>query len=236
MATNYNAKVVTDGLVLCLDAANPRSYSGSGSTVYDLSNKGYDASIYQATYSNNGYFDFDGVDDNLYITSLSTNAPLIYNITTVVSGEVVYYPYSSYDDGDVALIRCGLGTDLTFGFFHSNTAERVFFHWYDTDFGITVSTSNVITLDAWNVASFVRNGTSISFYVNGSFINTNTGLTAPTPTPTNLGIGAARAGTGVGTTAQDLYGRIASVKIYNRALTANEVAQNFHATRGRYGL
>ena len=39
MATNYNPKIVTDGLVLCLDAANTKSYSGSGTTWTDISGK-----------------------------------------------------------------------------------------------------------------------------------------------------------------------------------------------------
>ena len=40
MGVNYNPKIVTDGLVLCLDAANKRSYPGSGSTWNDLSGRG----------------------------------------------------------------------------------------------------------------------------------------------------------------------------------------------------
>jgi hypothetical protein len=53
MATLYGANVVTDGLVLSLDAANPKSYPGSGTTWYDL-NKRYDATLSSATFNSAG--------------------------------------------------------------------------------------------------------------------------------------------------------------------------------------
>lgn len=235
MAPNYGPKTVTNGLVLCIDAANPRSYPGSGTTLFDLSSYKTSPIVYQATYSNN-YFEFDGTDDNIYISNLSTNAPQIGQIREFVSAEIAFYPYSTGGDDAPALIRCGLGSDLTFAYFYNRTSRLFSLQWYDGAFKNASSSSNVINLNSWNIGTFSRNGSSVSFYINGSLINTVTGLTTPTPTPANLGIGAARAATAVGTTSQDMAGRISYVKIYNLALTASEIQQNFNAIKGRYGL
>lgn len=235
MGLSHSPKIVTDGLVLCLDAANLKSYPGSGTTVNDISSYKTNATIYQATYAD-GHFILDGVDDNLYISNLSTNAPQIYSLTNTLSLEIIFNPNSVGGDDGSALIRCGLGTDLTFGLFYERTNRRFYFHWYDTTFQISYSSSNIITLDTWNIGTVVRNGSSVSFYINGNLINTNTGLTNTTPVPANLGIGATRAGTTIGTTGQDFAGKIACVKIYNKALSAAEVLQNFNALRGRFGI
>ena len=63
MAYHNNPRIVTDGLVLCLDANAKRSYSGSGSTWSDVSGNDYDGTINGATYNSGGYFAFDGSDD-----------------------------------------------------------------------------------------------------------------------------------------------------------------------------
>jgi len=232
---NHSPSIVTNGLVLCLDAGNTKSYSGSGSIVNDLSTYKTNATIYQATYQS-GYFLFDGVDDNIYISSPITNAPQLYNLTNILTQEVIFYPASTGGDDTPALVRCGLGGDLSFGFLFDRINSRVFFHWYDGTFQSSYSSNNIVTLDAWNSITIVRNASNVSFYANGIFINTNTGITNPTVSPGNIGFGAARSGTTVGTTGQDLAGRIASIKIYNKALSGVEVLQNFNALRGRFGI
>ena len=65
-------KIVTDGLVLALDAASPRSYPGTGTTWYDLTANSLDATLYNGVaYStdNHGIMVFDGVDDYAQISS-----------------------------------------------------------------------------------------------------------------------------------------------------------------------
>jgi hypothetical protein len=238
MSAHGGPNIVEDGLVLCLDAGNTKSYPGSGTTWYDLSSYKTNATIYQCTFSNN-YFDFDGTDDNVYITSLSSNAPQIYNIQNYVTMDVAFYPSSTVGDGSsMAIIRTGMGTDLSFGMFTKTTDRNIYLHWYNSTatFQTSFSSNNVIQNDAWNIGSIVRDGTSASFYVNGQHINTNTGISLSTESPGIMGIGATRYGSQAGTTSQDFGGRISSVKIYNRALTPSEVLQNYNATKGRFGL
>jgi len=66
MGTSYNANIVTDSLVLCLDAANPRSYPGSGTTWYDLSGNGHNGTLVNGVGFNSGErgsMIFDGTND-----------------------------------------------------------------------------------------------------------------------------------------------------------------------------
>ena len=72
MSVNYNPGVVTSGLTLCMDAANPRSYSGSGTTVYDLSGNNLTTSMINGPTYSSGYWVFDGVDDYIGGNSLTT--------------------------------------------------------------------------------------------------------------------------------------------------------------------
>lgn len=65
MATNYNNKIVTDGLVLCLDAGDRKSYSGSGSTWTDRSGNGNNATLVNSPTHNEKSFTLDGVDDRM---------------------------------------------------------------------------------------------------------------------------------------------------------------------------
>ena len=73
MSTRYNPRIVTDRLVLHLDAANPKSYIGSGTDWKDLSGKDNDTTLVNSpTYSSNnaGYFDFDGSNDHVTLPTL----------------------------------------------------------------------------------------------------------------------------------------------------------------------
>ena len=68
MALSHSPLIVTDGLVLCLDAANKKSYSGSGTTWTDRSGNGNNGTLVNGpTFDsgNGGSIDFDGVDDNV---------------------------------------------------------------------------------------------------------------------------------------------------------------------------
>ena len=82
MGIAYNPRVVTDGLVLCLDAGNVKSYPGSGTTWTDLSGKGNTGTLTNGpTYSsaNGGSIVFDGVDDRVSGTSFNTGQNFTIN-------------------------------------------------------------------------------------------------------------------------------------------------------------
>jgi len=73
MATSYSPKIITDGLVLCLDAADRKSYSGSGSTWTDRSGNGNDFTGYNSpafSSDNGGNIAFDGTNEWYETTNL----------------------------------------------------------------------------------------------------------------------------------------------------------------------
>ena len=73
--------IVTDGLVLYLDAANPKSYPGSGTVWKDLSGNGNHFNLINGPSFNNFYINFDGVDD--YVKSINTLDLSSYNSISV---------------------------------------------------------------------------------------------------------------------------------------------------------
>ena len=86
------------------------------------------------------------------------------------------------------------------------------------------------TLNTWYKLDFIRNGNSIDFYLNGTY-SQSLSFTADIQPSSNLFIGMSQHSAG-----QCFNGRIAQTQIYNRALTASEIQQNFNALRGRFGI
>ena len=78
MAINISPKIITDGLVLCLDAKDIKSYAGSGTTWTDRSGNDNDGSIDGATFNSNGYFGLDGTNDKYF--SIVDNIPEWNNV------------------------------------------------------------------------------------------------------------------------------------------------------------
>ena len=75
MALSHSPKIVTDGLVLCLDAGDGKSYSGSGTTWYDRSGNGNNGILVNGpTFDSNnrGAIVFDGVNDHVSIPNSSS--------------------------------------------------------------------------------------------------------------------------------------------------------------------
>lgn len=233
MGITYNTSIVRSGLVLHLDAANKKSYPSSGSTVFDLSPFRLDFTLYNgASFQENpSRFSFDGVDDNL--GKAAPSELQLKNDKTII----FWWRHNSVGGEDSAtLIRVGLGLDLLYCLFSDRSTKALTFHWYESAFKSVSSNTNVFNLDSFNFGATVISGTTCNFYVNGTICGSGS-VTVPSPaSASNIGIGASRAGVAVGTTAQDFAGDISQVQIYNRALTAQEVRQNFEASRDRYGL
>ena len=79
MATRYSPAIVTSGLVLCLDAANPRSYSGTGTTWTDLSGNGYNGTLVNSPTFSQGVFTFNGSTNYINVSGVKKwKALLIY--------------------------------------------------------------------------------------------------------------------------------------------------------------
>lgn len=212
--------IVTDGLVLHLDAGQSASYPGSGTTWTDLSPSGNNATLTNGpTYSSadGGSIVFDGSNDYAPIgqsgfpTGSSAGTLSTWVKSDVTSGFRFIVSYGSPNVNSARFLGMN-GTTYLFG-----------------GYGNDITFSGLVSGVWFNMVG-IYNGTNASMYINGTLVagptskswNTSANQTAQVGRQTN------------GNEYWD--GNISQVTIYNRAITAAEVTQNFNALRGRYGL
>ena len=216
MALYHSPRIVTDGLVLCLDAANVKSYPGSGTTWYDVSAGGYNATLVNSpTYNAAGYFTFTGSQ-----TATVTN-PLYASQTNLNQVWTVSAWLNIDDTTGQSLINYGIGLYPSYGTNNSllylNSGANDYYT-YGGDVG------NL----GWKFLTFrFRNSDGTrTIYSNASNISTS----GPNNTSTPVSLNA------TSTIGSNLRGSLARLEIYNRLLSDAEVQQNFQALRGRYGV
>ena len=231
MAFAHSPKIVTDGLVLALDAGNPKSYTSGSTTWRDKSGNGNDGTLTNGpTFSsdNGGGIVFDGVDDYVGISG--------YDYLTVEGTFSVWYKTSSTDRETLYGI---IGTsDVRFIVnYRPGTAGPILGHiGVNIDYGVFSPYADVgssLYDGNWhNVAvSWIGSTPSAIIYFDGeakttSYIHQSTFSGKSIP---HLNIGRETSG-------NLLNGSIAIAKIYNRALSASEIQQNYNALKGRFGL
>ena len=219
MALTHSPSIVTNGLVLCLDAGNRKSYPGTGTTWTDLSgagnaatilNQGADnaGTIYSST--NGGYITFDGNDDRA-----TSTLPALTSYTTSA-----WVRLRNFSGGERQLFQTANGIGLSvlsnrFMFYNGNvnsTIQTVVSNsWYNWVMTTTNTPSNSTKMFINNVAD-------------GNWANYGA-ITAG-----NIALAATN------TIQRVLSCDIAIFSIYNRALSAAEISQNYNALKGRYGL
>jgi len=220
--------IVTDGLVLNLDAGWYPSYSGSGTTWKDLkgSNNGTLTNGPTFNSSDGGSIVFDGVDDYIQTSLLFNKDDFTYSAWFKRTGNGGASSddnlIDSYDGASVEWARLNV---------YSN---RHSFH-IDNDRRKVILQGSTVTLNTWyySVGVWTKNSGNMKIYVNGV-------LDAETTHPNKTTITAVNPET-IGIRADEYYpecfqGNIAVAQIYNRALSANEVLQNYNAQKGRFGL
>jgi hypothetical protein len=207
---------VVDGLIFQIDAGNTRSYSGSGITVNALSGTG--ATLVNGTgfsSANGGSFFFDGTND--YIVSPSDSSYAFGTNDFTVSGwfkssdksrySCIFNLYENANDGIIL---------------YSNAGNGYFRTWV----GPTLLVGDIdITNNIWNYVCLRRLSGTITQFVNGV---QNLSATATFSVSLNI--------LKIGSVVGQYYcnGNISQIQLYNRALSASEILQNYNATKGRY--
>ena len=216
MGLAHSPRIVRDNLTLYVDVANTKSYSGSGTTWTDISSKNHDGTLTNGpTFSsdNLGYLLFDGSNDYTLFSSYSQPA---YSTSTSFTWFIWVYAFENSND----VVMGNRGTDSDFTKLTTNKFEYASPH-----------LGPAMTLNEWQNICITKNGTSFTYYKNGSSIATQTSSITKPSKDFFLG-GDPRPGS----TAECSNCRIAIAAVYNKALTATEVQQNFNALRGRFGL
>lgn len=225
MACFSGPEIVNSNLVFCLDAANLKSYPGTGTTWTDLINQSActltNGPIFSST-NGKGAFAFDGVNDYCNFT--------VPNLSTVATVEMWVKTNST------------VATDMMFSFgnynvnIYGSSTSRIA---YNTLGGDYYGVSGV-PLSAWQHFCFVMR-TDVTYvgnnkiYWNGvdqTLTQFSTGENAANRT-FNSGVGSIAR---VYNTGYESQIDVGIFKVYNIALSITEVKQNFEATRGRYGL
>jgi hypothetical protein len=217
MAVNYGAQSVTYGLVFYFDAANPKSYIGSGTTAYDISGKQAVGTMNNVSYSN-GYMTFNGTSS--YIDFGNPSVLALTNGITIIAWT---YPVDTNGLGNIVSKNYNSGYRIRH--------EQYNNLWFYVS-GNTISTPNSsVSLNTWTYNAVTGDSTGLKAYVNNTLLASNAFAFAPSaPGTGNLYIGC------VSPSSETFNGRISIVQIYNRALTQAEILQNYIATKGRYGL
>jgi hypothetical protein len=235
MGIEYNnPKIVTDGLVLALDAANPKSYPGSGTTWSDLigSNDGTLTNGPTFDSGNSGSFVFDGVDDYASATPIE---PTYFTLSCTFKATGAP---STNDQFGGFLIGSSIqltNNTLQYALEYSWANQRVVFA-TQTNTDILATSNNSVLGNNIHKVDAVYDGSTQKIYVNGQLVTSRSWTTDPiypTSGDRNVQIGRWRAPAPYNRYFQ---GNIYNASIYNRALTADEIAQNFNATRGRFGI
>jgi len=212
MALSHGPPIITNGLVLCLDAADRNSYPGSGTTWTDLSGRGNTGTLTNGpTYSssNGGSIVFDGVDDYIQFSTVSVQTVCFWG--RMESG----IPSNA---GLVCTFATGDGAFRTDppGTFRVSPDENDFHNGYVSSLMI----NGVSNLPSSGGGLIIPNGRTLQqdFYVGA--------------------IGNARNMSTISHTfAGRVYkGRVYAVSLYNRQLTNAELLQNFNALRGRFNI
>jgi hypothetical protein len=223
MATEYaGRKIVTDGLVLCLDAADRNSYVSGSTTWRNIvgSNNGTLTNGPTFNTGSGGSIVFDGVDDYVNLFPLTSTSSLTVDFWFKNNANGIKVITGMYN-GSGADWWVGIWSDNKFTFSFGSPTKADLYSNTTVNDGLIRHTSCV----------YDKSTNSAALYINGILQSTGSTPSTVTQPGGNLTIG--RFGD------YNLFywpGNIYNYRIYNRALTADEVAQNYNAQKARFGL
>ena len=229
MGVSAGPDVIENGLVLALDASDINSYPGSGTTWTDLSGEGNVGELVNSpTYnsSNLGYFQFV-TDDYARIpnnTDLDTQTPTVevWVKTNAISQNGFWF-----EKGTV---------NTQYSLFQTSSSSAIY--WRQKFSGgytqLTVSTATYMNTSNWYQVVGTYTSGSRKLYINGVQVNSDTQSGTIDTNSGGMSIGVYGGYSG----GRGYYynGNLAVCRIYNKALTASEIQQNFNALRGRFGI
>jgi len=234
MSLSHSPKITTNGLVCCLDANDPKSYSGSGSTCFDRSSSKQNGTLSNITFSNN-QFEFNGTTSQIQLVGSSS----LFNLSEYTflgwfktptfgsrSGSDIYELFSKWGN------TSGLATVVSLDIRASDNRLRARCSDAITRF---TTTGSVLESDIWYLIGVQFKDGLLQIYLNGELDgSSNTGAVAPTTNGADLYIG--RFDFSWGGYAHFFEGLLGSVLVYNKGLSLEEHKQNYNATKSRFGL
>lgn len=232
MSVAYNPSIVTDGLALCLDVANVKSYPGSGTSLSDVSASALTSTLVGTPTTSSGYLTLNGTNQCATIPYTPVLAPT-EAITISVWARATNWQ-STNDKRIISKTESGgyqIATD--------NPSVPGTLLWAVHVGGTYRNCSiplNQVT-SGWHNVTGTCNGRIVSLFVDGVQANTVDIGSRLSLTYNNNNIFVVGAEPQLTTVVGNYFsGDIGPVSVYNRALSNNEIQQNFNAVRGRYGI
>ena len=219
--SKFDTTIVQQGLTLNLDAGNPYSYAGSGTTWFDTSGNSYNGTLTNGpTYSttNGGIINFDGTDDYSVSTVTSITNSSTVGIWIKSSNYAAKIPLS------IASTNYGSGPNI---FFSGN-----YINWNTGDGAGNPFTNSSYPDSNWHYIVVTNDSsTNAKLYIDGVLIGTAGYRSTLSSTSNNFWLGRFS-----GDNNYTINASIGVAQLYNRVLTAAEVLQNYNATKARFGL
>ena len=257
MALAHSPKIATDGLVLCLDAGNTKSYPGTGTTWKDLSGNGNNGTLTNGPGYSGDAIQFDGSDDAVILGDILDDVTCGPDKKFSIS---VWVKYNTlFDTGNTLVSKVGATS-------FSENQRQYFFTVRNPSNAFGSQQLEFVAYFALNVSSYagyrtvgatietgkwynfvisydgsIDNAGRYSLFIDGVSYPITTSFTAGSLGDIQNGNARLAIGALVGENVSNspifvTDGKIANVSIYNKALSASEVKQNFNALRGRFGI
>lgn len=220
MSTVQNIGIITNGLILYFDAANTKSYVSGSTTWNDISRGGNNGTLVNGptfTGSNGGAIMFDGVDDGVNLSSTIT----LGNGNWTVS---MWAYANSFPTNYGRLLSNNNSGPVSNAF--GMASGKISYHSYLVSWTQQLG-NTTLNVGNWYNLVWVNTSGSMVMYVNGVADSNSFTSTTSNGGPINC-IGK--------NWANSFSGRVATTQIYNRALSAQEILQNYNATKYRFGL
>ena len=250
---NFGNKIITDGLILCLDAADLKSYPGSGIIWIDRTKNKYSFNFTCVS----GGCSYPIFSNNNITTNFVTSSP--YNFSFLngnnLNNQILQLLYTNHTI-ELCFKLNSLSTVYDYNNALTNENGMSIFSWVGYHAGLLMI-SNTFYYGIWNsttswpvittsaipyvgkniIMHLTRSANVLSMYINGDLITSSDIGTTASYTYSNLRIGCA----GVNQPTSNAYtfasnATYYSIKCYNKAFTASEIQQNFNAQRKRFNI
>jgi hypothetical protein len=220
--------IITDGLVLSLDAGNTKSYPGSGTTWTDKSGFGNNGTLTNGptfNSANGGSIVFDGVND--YVNFGTTSRGI--GGSSAATMELFLNMTFPAELQQIFGFRDNTGFDFYFLAFGLGTSEFRARNSAGTAYNLTPS---IATYEGkWTQINFSVGPSGRRVFANGNLISSSPTWTGTFGSTSPLSLGNYQLANIWFAT-----GNVSTAKLYNRELTAQEIQQNYNSTKTRYGL
>jgi hypothetical protein len=222
-----SVEIVTDGIILWLDASQLRSYSGSGSTWTDLTTKANNGTLNGTTFNsgNGGHIAFNGTSDRVTFS-------LLTDMNTDYGTYEIWLKSDVLTSAAAQVIFGRSGTNVNAFAIRKNPTGLITGSLVNNNNTIYAATGDSISTTAFAYYAITFDGTSFILYQNGSLRTTTTTVTSTISTAGTLIVTLASRTDN----ALHFDGNIAIARAYNRALSSTEIAQNYNAEKSRFGL